>query len=55
MAAAVAFVVRHLYCATGAQVALPSNGWGVMVSQLDQRSLIPIIVAGRGRLQLGVP
>ena len=33
---------------------LPRKGWGVIVSQLNLPSGMPLSVAGCGRLQLGV-
>ena len=43
-----------LYSAGGAQVLLPM-GVGSATSQLDLPSLMPLSVAGCGRLQLGIP
>ena len=39
----------------GAQEELLCIGWGGATSQLDVPSLMPLSVAGCGRLQLGVP
>ena len=43
-----------LYYAQGTQGVLPMRVGGA-TSQLDLRSLMPLSVAGCGRLQLGVP
>ena len=45
----------YVLYASGAQGVLLCEEWGVTASQLDLPSLIPLSVAGCGRLKLGPP
>ena len=54
-AASLVICSSHSSAIRGAQGVLPCVGWGGATSQLDLQSLMPLSVAGCGRLQLGAP